>query len=432
MNLLENNVKKSIYCLFKSKFIKNMAVLMTGTAIGQIITLLTAPIISRLFDPSMYGVFGVYNSIILLISIISTLRYEHALMLPKNDEDAANLLAVSILSVLFFTFASVIGCIVFDKYIDILSSSTLVEWSIVIPIAVLLMGLYQSLASWCVRQKKFFRTASSHVLRAVTSTLAKLVVGVVNPHSYGLIVGHLIGEAAANLNVIYRIISEDKNLFMSAVQIGRMKKLARLNLDFAMYGSGQLLVGAAALQVPVILMAQYYGAYTVGCYTFAMQMIQFPLAIVQNSLRQVFYQKACETYNNNGDVYALLKKTTLSLYALFCIPALIIFIYAPILFSYIFGEQWLRAGEFAQYIIPASFIAFPKVPAVMLTRIYNKQRYVLILESCVFIAELLLFTMFGGHVEITSILIIHAVIIGIYNILLIAYMFRVSKSKNFR
>ncbi|MBV5327326.1 MAG: lipopolysaccharide biosynthesis protein [Chlorobium sp.] len=420
-------MKKRLSFFAKSKFVKNMTVLMTGTAIGQVITLLSAPIVSRLFEPSMYGVFGVYNSIILLISMVSTLRYDHALMLPTDNEDAANLLAVSLLSVFFFTFVSIIGCIIFNDYILTLTDSDIVAWPIVIPIAVLFMGVYQSLASWCVRQKMFLRTASSHVSRAVTSTLAKLVAGFINPHSWGLIVGHLIGEAAANLNVICRVISGDRSLFRSSVRISKMKELARQNLDFAMYGSGQMLVGAAALQVPVLLMAQYYGASTVGYYSFAMQMIQFPLAIVQNSLRQVFYQKACETYNNNGDVYALLKKTTLSLYGLFLIPALVIFIFAPFLFSNIFGEQWLTAGVFAQYIIPASFIAFPKVPAVMLTRIYHKQRNILILETCVLVAEILLFTVLGSYVEITTILCVHAMIIGIYNLLLIGYMFKVSK-----
>lgn len=405
-----------------------MAVVMTGTAISQVIAVLTTPIISRLYEPAMFGVFGVYNSVIVMISMVSTLRYDHALMLPKNDADASNLLVVSFLCVMFFSLSTLIGCLIFKNLIH--SSMNVPEidlWPILIPLAVLLLGVYQSISAWSVRKKLFKLTATSHVSRSVVSSLVKLVAGLKNPHAIGLISGHLSGELVANLNVIYRGIVADRFILKSSISFGRMKTLAKENLDFAVYGSGQLLIGAAALQVPILLMAKYYGSTTVGFYSFALSIIQFPLIMVQNSLRQVFFQKACETFNKNGDIYTLLKKTTLGLYAIFLFPALLIFIFGPALFALIFGKQWVTAGIFAQYIIPAAFIAFPKVPTAVLTRIYRKQRQVFILESIALTAEIILYTQLAERIVIINMLILHTVIRSIFNITLIGWMFKVAK-----
>jgi len=81
----------------EGSFLKNVATLMTGTVFAQALLVLLAPILTRLYDAESFGVFSLYTSIVGFLTVIACLRYERAIVLPEKDEDAANLLALSML-----------------------------------------------------------------------------------------------------------------------------------------------------------------------------------------------------------------------------------------------------------------------------------------------------------------------------------------------
>ena len=54
-----------------------------------------APVISRLFTPSDFGIAGSFDAIAGIIAAGVTLEYSQAIMLPKEKEKALGLLAIS-------------------------------------------------------------------------------------------------------------------------------------------------------------------------------------------------------------------------------------------------------------------------------------------------------------------------------------------------
>ena len=84
----------------RGRFAKGVAVLAGGAALGQAITVLVSPILTRLYSPEDFGVFGVYASILGIVTVIASLRYEYALPFPEDGETAANILALCFLKAL--------------------------------------------------------------------------------------------------------------------------------------------------------------------------------------------------------------------------------------------------------------------------------------------------------------------------------------------
>jgi hypothetical protein len=76
--------------LRKSSFVKNVLVVMSGTAAVQIIDFALSPIMSRLFSPSDFGIFDSFDAVFGVIAAGVTLEYTHATMLPKERKDAIN------------------------------------------------------------------------------------------------------------------------------------------------------------------------------------------------------------------------------------------------------------------------------------------------------------------------------------------------------
>ena len=92
-----------------SPFATDVLKLVTGTTIAQIIAILASPVLTRLLGPDAFGFFALFTSITAIIGVIACMRYELAIMLPKDDEAAANLLALSFLMVAIISGLTAIG-----------------------------------------------------------------------------------------------------------------------------------------------------------------------------------------------------------------------------------------------------------------------------------------------------------------------------------
>ena len=93
-----------------NSFIKNILTVMTGTALAAAVPIAVSPILTRLYTPNTFGLFGSFTAIVALLSIIATFRYEIAIMLPKNKK-LANYVAQ--LAIAIAIFASSIFLLIF-------------------------------------------------------------------------------------------------------------------------------------------------------------------------------------------------------------------------------------------------------------------------------------------------------------------------------
>jgi O-antigen/teichoic acid export membrane protein len=69
--------------------------LVSGTSICQVIGLLAAPVLTRLYAPAAFGLAAIFVSLAAIGGVLACLPYELAIVLPEGDPDAANVLAAS-------------------------------------------------------------------------------------------------------------------------------------------------------------------------------------------------------------------------------------------------------------------------------------------------------------------------------------------------
>jgi O-antigen/teichoic acid export membrane protein len=88
-----------------STLIKDVLTLSIGNAIAFVAPVMLYPVLSRVFTPSDYAIFGLYSSIFALLEIASAGRYDFAVVMPKEDDDAINIVAGGlIISVIYSIF----------------------------------------------------------------------------------------------------------------------------------------------------------------------------------------------------------------------------------------------------------------------------------------------------------------------------------------
>ena len=66
----------------KENFASDVLTLAGGTTFAQILTILSVPILTRLYGPEDFGVWALYISITSIITVIACMRYEYSIMLP--------------------------------------------------------------------------------------------------------------------------------------------------------------------------------------------------------------------------------------------------------------------------------------------------------------------------------------------------------------
>jgi len=136
-------------------FARNVFDLMTGAVLAQIIYAAISPVLTRLYSPEEFGALALFTSIIMVVVVVFSWRYDLAVVLPEKKEDAANLLVLSILLALFMSALSTIFILIFkNQIVDLLGMPSLADWLWAMPICLLAISVYQPLNSYCLRKKR--------------------------------------------------------------------------------------------------------------------------------------------------------------------------------------------------------------------------------------------------------------------------------------
>jgi O-antigen/teichoic acid export membrane protein len=370
-------------------FLPNVMVVMTSTGLAQLLTVCFSPVLSRLYGPGDFGLYGTFLSLAGVLSAAITLQYSEALMLPHKDEEAVGLFWAASLSALGISALAALVSILFPSIcLSILKAPQLKGWLWLVPAAALVTGLNQTLTAWCARRKAFKRSAAAQVARSLTANSGQTAAGAMGFGAGGLIGGGLVGDLLANLGLFCWVIRSDGRLLWEGANRKRVQSAAQDHKDFALYSTPQNVLNAVSQGAPVILLIHYFGAAIGGLYAFAFRVLQLPMNFVLASLRQVLFQRLSEVQHHGGDLKGLFVETTTMLFALSLIPAGVGFILAPWLFGLVFGKEWIVAGEYARWLLIWLVPGFCNMPAVLAGRILRQQRNLLVFDTVLLISRI--------------------------------------------
>jgi len=137
-------------------FVAGVLALAAGAVIAQGIGLISSPIICRIFSPKEFGLAGIFQSIVGILGLLTCLRYELTIMLPKNKEDATTLFVFCCILIVIATGLVAIGAILWGPALmRLLEAEELIRYLWFAPICVFLAGMALTFHTWCNRQQKY-------------------------------------------------------------------------------------------------------------------------------------------------------------------------------------------------------------------------------------------------------------------------------------
>jgi O-antigen/teichoic acid export membrane protein len=359
--------------LNKSDFLKNSLILITGTTIAQVIPVALSPVISRLFDSDDFAVFGLFFSIAGVISGIAAGTYEFAIVLPKKDVDAKNLIALSvIITVLTFLISFVLFAIFNRQIGELLNNTNLSLWLLLVPVSVLFITFNSIVGFWFNRKKDYGTISLNKIIRNGTIAFGNILLGIVKLFKGGLIIGQIFGDFVATLVLINRFFRNNK--LSSDVTKTGLRTVALEFRKFPIFTLPNTLLNNLSFQLPVLLISIWFNPALTGSYFFSSRILAIPIALIGASVSQVFYQKFTEIINDHiHDAKRFLIKVWVILFAIGIVPFGVLFLFGKELFGFIFGPEWITAGEISALLAPMILFMFISSPTSSTYLVLGKQ-----------------------------------------------------------
>lgn len=395
-----------------------MIIVMTGTAIAQVIGFILMPVISRLFTPADFGVFGSFNAVVGVIAAGITLEYEQAIMLPKEKNDAFLLFFISCIAILIISFLCLLACLIAPIYLMALIKVPEIWGLVLLLFSVFITGCNIVLQAWCVRAKAFQYTSSSQVIRSLSANSMQVGFGFFKIGPIGLIMSNVLADLIASIN-LFRVFYRDVMRSSPEINWVRIKQLAKEYRDFPIYSASQNVINAISSGIPVLLLTHFFGIAVAGGYAFGTRLLFTPMGLLTRALRQVLFQKAGETQHHGGSLLSLYTKVTVGLFAVGIFPAVIIITWAPQIFSLIFGTQWYMAGEYARSLMIWVLFVFCNVPAILFARLIRIQRTVFFYDLILLIARVLALVISGLYLTALQSITLFSLLSAMMNLFLI-------------
>ena len=248
----------------KESFAFDVLTLAGGTTFAQIITILSVPVLTRLYGPQDFGVWTLYISITSIISVIACLRYEYSIMLPESDEEAVNLLGLSFLAVVFVSGLTLPILWYFKEPIaGILNSQQIGDYLWLVPPFIFVSGLFLALNNWNSRTKLFKRLSLSRVFSSVSSTATQIGLGFAEKiGAGGLIIGSLAGQSIATVVLGGQIWRDDRKLIVRSLNWKKVYQGFKKYRKFSLMDTWGALMNSVSWQLPAFILAALLHAYS--------------------------------------------------------------------------------------------------------------------------------------------------------------------------
>lgn len=373
----------------RPEFWRNVLTVTTGATGAQALTLLAAPLLTRLCTPAEMGSFSVWLGVIALTSLLATLRVENAMVIDHARQQqrlcfgvvtyVATLLAIAL------TLGSLCACAFGLPPLEMVSWAEMAT----VGLATWITANIQTTLAYAASHRRFRTAARIKLLQAGTIAASQLGLLYAGLDGAALLAGQLIGLCAGLLagRLLLSPPWPRLRFFLNRAQREFLVK----HQAFWRYSLPSSLLNTMVGQLPLFMIGIHHGALAAGLFALTQRVLAAPTALIATSILEVFKRQAVSEFESVGNCAAVYRSTFKALVLLALPPTLVLLLFSPALFAWLFGEDWRPAGDLARILAPLCFLNFVASPLSYVFFVAGKQRMELFWQVALFLATLTVF-----------------------------------------
>ena len=378
-----NNTFTILSSYLMKPFLRDSGTLLSGSLIAQGIAFLAYLVLGRLFTPDDFGLYNIFYSYIEVLIILSTCKYELAIVIADSDDQAADLTRLTLrLNAVFSALLLLIALLL--ALFHITPSSLPPQLYLLIPPMVFFCGTTRVYTFLFNRYKHYRQIATSEVVTSLGGTLLKILFSLLNGamqlfHTLGLPLGTILGKVAGNIYYRFQVKKHElrkdaTDSTASAPLLGSYRSVLTSYKNFPLYTMPKELVSSFSANLPFLWLSIYFDNALIGLFGLALTFTMRPVGILANAFEKVFYASYSEKVRQHQPLWRDTLRFTLTLNAVVIPIVAVAFLFAEPLFTFLFGDKWVGTGYYVRCIIPWLVVLLSANSLSFVANIFSTQR----------------------------------------------------------
>ncbi|WP_420961031.1 oligosaccharide flippase family protein [Brucella sp. IR073] len=326
----------------RQRLLRDLSTLSGAAALAQIIALAVLPVLTRLYPPEAHGLAATFASIVGIIGVVSSLRYEFAIPLPRTDRGAWHLAALSLALLIAVSVVSGVAALWLGGEMARALDIPVWVFAALVAVGIATLSAYKVANYWAVRKSAFGTIARTRIQQGIAGPGSQLALGLMGIGPLALVIGQIIGQCAGLSRLAIQMIADNRRRGLAVRRRG-IAWAAKRYRKFPLYDSWAGLLDIAGAQAPILLLATLFSPIVAGYYTLANRVFTAPLRLVGTALSQVLQPRIVEA-QRTGTTAKLLEGLIQLLTVMALPPFAIAAVIIPDFVSTLFGKEWADAG----------------------------------------------------------------------------------------
>jgi O-antigen/teichoic acid export membrane protein len=315
------SIARRLRAVRASSLVQSVLALVSGSIVAQLVFLLSAPILTRLYGFADFGGLAIYNAWVMLLALLGGLRYEHAIIIARGEEEKRRAVALAFFLACGSSVIYMVGAVLV-RYGSARGGELreVLGVLLLIPVGVLAANLGSILNQLTIRDGLFRVLATLAGMQAILSVAIQVGLGMADVRN-GMVVGGLVASVvyAAALAIVLK----PERTFVGLQRNLEFRILRRTAIEFAKfprYALGADTLALVTLSFTPVLIAYFFNPAVAGVFALAIRVVRLPLLVIATAIAGVLRKEGVDRLKQSGDLHPLYKKVVAGLFAVGVLP----------------------------------------------------------------------------------------------------------------
>lgn len=367
----------------KGGMLNSIMVLFSGSLISQIVTVATAPIMTRVFTEEEIGEYTLLITAVALFGSVICAKYDYSIV---NEHENKKIYPLIKLSLLVGFWLSVVLSISYSVYVDIFC-----EMMIPLTISVLIVFVFlfltavrNILTSYNNRERDYGVISRTTISSTIAKDGTMVAFGFLRTGVVGLILSQLFFLVVGLKRQAKKLIPNVKTILN--IDRESIKEVAIKHKKQPLYSAPANLLNNFSYSIVNIFVSQLFGVAILAYYSLSFRLLGLPLSLISTNTSKAFYERASKDYAETGSFRNIYLKMSLFLLCLAIPMVIILMFFSPMLCRIVFGASWEVAGHYVQILAPMFGIRFIVSALTPSLTICNQQQYEFLCQALFVVA----------------------------------------------
>ena len=345
--------------------------MLSGNVLAQIISLAAYFALTRIFSAEDYGLYSIFYSYIEVLIILSTCKYELAIVAADTDSEAQAMARFTL------RLNAIVSTVLLTVVLALWLAGALpgnfaqLGWMVLlIPPMVFFCGTSRVYSFLFNRGHHYSTMALSETVNAAAGAIIKIGLGLLGVLQAGMPVGTVAGRAVGNL--VYRLKKSEVGSWKS--EKSALLAVARKHVNFPRYVATKDFINSFSSNLPFLWLALYFDRADVGLFALALTFTFRPVNILNVAFEQVLYARTAEGVREGRSVSGMIGRFLLILNVV-ALPLFVLawFVAEPV-FAFCFGGRWAGCGVYVQALLPWVYLMLSSTSLMFISNVFSTQK----------------------------------------------------------